>query len=147
MWERLSGPERFYVRMLDIEAGGAKKLDSYQNFAKAFRYGDYTAVMASLKANDARLKTAAEFKRSEFEGEFGKSPLRAVLYVLYELQQEVDIDEAIGHLRDLVPGFMSKREDLMALATAIAVMREAKVPEEAQAARILYNRIKNQRLG
>jgi len=33
--------------MLDIEAGGAKKLENYQNFAKAFRYGDYTAVITA----------------------------------------------------------------------------------------------------
>jgi putative DNA methylase len=59
LWERLTGPERFYLRMLDIEAGGAKKLDNYQNFAKAFRYSDYAATMGSMKANDARLKTAS----------------------------------------------------------------------------------------
>jgi putative DNA methylase len=147
LWERLSGPERFYLRMLDIEAGGAKKLDNYQNFAKAFRYGDYTAVMASMKANDARLKTALDLKRAEFEGEFGKSALRAVLFALYELQREVDIDEAIGHLRDLVPGYLSRRDDLMALASAIAAKREVKAPAEAQAARILLSRIKSQRLG
>jgi adenine-specific DNA methylase len=147
LWERLSGPERFYLRMLDIEAGGAKKLENYQNFAKAFRYGDYTAVMASTKPNDARLKTALELKRTEFEGEFGKSPLRAVLFALYELQREVDIDEAIGHLRDLVPGYLSRREDLMSLASAIASKREVKAPDEAQAARILFSRIKNERLG
>jgi adenine-specific DNA methylase len=47
LWERLSGPERFYLKMLDIEAAGLKKIDNYQNFAKAFRYGDYSAVMAS----------------------------------------------------------------------------------------------------
>jgi adenine-specific DNA methylase len=146
LWERLSGPERFYLRMLDIEAGGAKKLDSYQNFAKAFRYGDYSAVMASTKANDARLKTALELKRAEFESGFGKSPLRAVLFALYELQREVDIDEVIGHLRDLVPGYLSRRDDLMALATAIASKRETKAPAEAQAARILFSRIKNERL-
>jgi putative DNA methylase len=29
LWDRLLGPERFYLRMLDIEAGGAKKLDNY----------------------------------------------------------------------------------------------------------------------
>jgi hypothetical protein len=29
-----AGPERFYLRMLDIEAGGAMKLDNYQNFAR-----------------------------------------------------------------------------------------------------------------
>ncbi len=147
LWERLSGPERFYLRMLDIEAGGAKKLDNYQNFAKAFRYGDYGAVMGSTKANDARLKTALELKRSEFESEFGKSPLRAVLFALYELQRDVDIDEVIGHLRDLVPGYLSRREDLIALASVVAAKREAKVPAEAQAARILFSRIKNERLG
>jgi len=147
LWERLSGPERFYIRMLDIEAGGAKKLDNYQNFAKAFRFGDYTSLMASTKANDARLKTALELKRAEFEGEFGKSPLRAVLFALYELQREVDIDEVISHLRDLVPGYLTRREDLMALASAIAAKRELKLPAEAQAARILFSRIRNERLG
>ena len=147
LWERLSGPERFYLRMLDIEAGGAKKLDNYQNFAKAFRYGDYTAVMASTKPNDARLKTALELKRAEFEGEFGKSPLRAVLFALYELQHEVDIDEAISHVRDLVPGYLTRRGDLMALASAIAAKREVKAPAEAEAARVLFSRIKNERLG
>lgn len=147
LWERLNGPERFYLRMLDIEAGGAKKLDNYQNFAKAFRYGDYAATMGSMKPSDARLKTALEFKRSEFEGDFGKSALRAVLFALYELQRDVDIDEAISHLRDLVPGYLSRREDLMALATVIAAKRETTAPAEAQAARILFSRIKNERLG
>jgi putative DNA methylase len=147
LWERLSGPERFYLRMLDIESGGAKKLENYQNFAKAFRYGDYTAVMASTKPNDARLKTALELKATEFVSEFGKSPLRAILFALYELQREVDIDEVISHLRDQVPGYLTQREKLMALATAIASKRESKAPEEAQAARILLSRIKNERLG
>ncbi len=108
LWERLSGPERFYLKMLDIEAAGLKKIDNYQNFSKAFRYSDYGHVMASNKVNDARLKTAAELKRAEFEGEFGKSPLRAVLFALYELQIEVDIDEVTSHLRDLIPGYLTR---------------------------------------
>jgi putative DNA methylase len=147
LWERLSGPERFYVKMLDIEAAGLRKIDNYQNFAKAFRYGDYNIVMASTKANDARLKTALELKRTEFESEFGKSPLRAVLFALFELQIEVDIDEVTSHLRDLIPGYLTKREDLMALAAVIAAKRENKFPPEAQAARILLSRIRNERLG
>jgi putative DNA methylase len=103
--------------------------------------------MASTKPNSARLKTALELKRAEFDGEFGKSALRAVLFALYELQIEVDIDEATSHLRDLVSGYLTRREDLMALASVIAAKREAKHPEEAQAARILFTRIKNERLG
>ena len=147
LWERLTGPERFYLRMLDIEAGGAKKLENYQNFAKAFRYGDYLAVMGSVKPSDARLKTAMELKGQEFGGEFGKSALRAVLYALYELQRDVDVDEVLGHLKEMVPGYLSRREDLMALATAIGAKRGSLVPEEASAARILFGRIKNERLG
>jgi hypothetical protein len=147
LWERLSGPERFYLKMLDIEAAGLKKIDNYQNFAKAFRYGDYSALMASTKPNNARLKTALELRRTEFESEFGKSALRAVLFALYELQIEVDIDEVTSHLRDLVQGYLTRREDLMALASVIAAKREARNQEEAQAARILFTRIKNERLG
>ena len=72
MWERLKGTERFYLKMLDVEAAGAKKVDNYQNFAKAFRVADYRALMASTEPNAARLKTARDFKRSEFGGsEFG----------------------------------------------------------------------------
>jgi putative DNA methylase len=103
--------------------------------------------MASTKANDARLKTALDLKRAEFESEFGKSPLRAVLFALYELQTEIDIDEVTSHLRDLVPGYLTRREDLMALASVIAAKREGKHQEEAQSARILFTRIKNERLG
>ena len=147
LWERLSGPERFYFRMLDIEAAGLKKIDNYQNFAKTFRYADYTAVMASIKPNDARLKTASDFKRTEFDSDFGKSALRALLFALYEIQKEVDVDEAMGHLRDFVPGYFTRREDLMAMAAFVAAKREGGAPAEAQSARILLGRIKNERLG
>ena len=62
-WERLKGPERFYLKMLEIEAVGLKKLDNYQNFAKGLpRVATYTSLMASLRPNAARLKTASEFR-------------------------------------------------------------------------------------
>ena len=102
--------------------------------------------MGSNKPNDARLKTASEFKRAEFESEFGKSALRAVLFTLYELQQEVDIDDVMAHLHDLVNSYWSRREDVLALANIIALKRAERVPSEAEAARILANRIRNERL-
>lgn len=146
LWERCIGAERFYLKMVEMEAVGLKKLDNYQNFAKAFRVG-YGALMESLKANDARLRRAVDFKKAEFDGDFGKSPLRAVLFALYELQREVETDEVMAHLRDLVPGYMTRREDLMALCQYLAAKRESIAVEEAQAARILFARIKNERLG
>jgi len=147
VWERCIGPERFYLKMLDVEAEGIKKLDNYQNFAKAFRVGDYGSLMESMKANDARLKSATDFKKATFEGEFGSTPLRALLFALFELQREVDSDEVMAHLREMVPGYLNHREDLMAFCHYLASKREGKLPEEAGAARVLLTRIKNERLG
>jgi hypothetical protein len=54
-WAKLTGIERFYCRMLDMESVGAQKLDNYQNFAKAFRVADYSPVMGDMRPNHARL--------------------------------------------------------------------------------------------
>jgi putative DNA methylase len=147
IWEELTGSVRFYLKMMELEALGLKKLDNYQNFAKAFRIDNYNSMMASTKANDARLKTGYEFKKTEFEGEFGQSGLRAVLFALYELQKELDSDEVMSHLRDMVVGYHSRRDTLKALVHYIAAKREKTAPQEAEAARILLGRIQNERLG
>ena len=42
-WDRLQPAERFYLKMLDLEAQGVKTLDNYQNFAKAFKVRDFKA--------------------------------------------------------------------------------------------------------
>ena len=38
MWRDLGAPERFYVRMLDMEAKGSAKVADFQNFAKSFAF-------------------------------------------------------------------------------------------------------------
>ena len=47
MWRDLGSPERFYVRMLDMEAKGSAKVADFQNFAKSFAFGGYADLMAS----------------------------------------------------------------------------------------------------
>jgi putative DNA methylase len=105
--------------------------------------------MASTQPNAARLKTANDFKRSEFGGsEFGRSPLRALLYALYEVEREVDVDEARAHLRDLISDkYYRRRDDLVEMASYIARKRGSLVPQEAEAARVLAARIRSERLG
>lgn len=152
VWERLAGPERFYLRMLDIEAAGGKKLDNYQNFAKAFRVEDWQDLMASSKANDARLKSALELKSAQLDpqgptGTFRASPLRAILYALMELQKEVPPDEVLHHLRENVPAYYTRRPDLLALTDFLADRRDKPHPEEASAARILSGLLQNETLG
>jgi putative DNA methylase len=148
IWEKLTGPERFYLKMMELEAIGLMKLDNYQNFAKAFRVKNYTTLMASTKANASRLKTGYEFKKAAFDSELGQQSgcLRAVLFALYELQRDLDSDNVMNHLRDLVKEYYSRRDELKTLVHYISVKREKMYPQEAEAARILLGCIQNERL-
>jgi putative DNA methylase len=151
-WDRLSGAERFYLKLLDMEARGAKTLDNYQNFAKAFKVRDFQALMASKKANAARLKSAVEFGRTEMgEGsEFYQSVLRAVLYAIMELVKDIDSADVLAHLTLNIPDYysnMTQRDLAVELADYLAKHLEQLRPEEAAAARVLRELIKNQRLG
>ncbi|MGY3581451.1 putative DNA methylase [Bradyrhizobium sp. USDA 4341] len=148
LWEGLSGAERFYFKMMDIETTSLRKLDNYQNFAKAFRVDDYGSLMGSLEPNKARLKAAREFKKSGFEiPEFGPSVTRVILYAIYELESEAEGDEVLSHLRDMLPSYHSKRDDVAAIAEYIARKREKVDETESRAARILHGLIRNERLG
>ncbi len=151
-WDKLSAAERFYLKMLDMEGRGAKTLDNYQNFAKAFKVRDFKALLASHKANDARLKSAAEFGRAEMsEGsELHESVLRAVLYAVMELTKNVDGNEVIAHLTLNIPNYygdMTQREMAAEMADYLAKRLGDRRPEEASNARVLYELVKNQRLG
>jgi adenine-specific DNA methylase len=148
VWEQLVGSERFFFKMLDIETTGAKKLDNYQNFAKAFRVAKYDDLMGSMVPNEARLKSAKDFKKSGFEGsEFGASKSRALLFAIYELQNDVDGDDVLSHLRDMVPDYFSVRDDLAALADYVAKKRANIDEAESRAAAILHGLIRNERFG
>ena len=151
-WDKLSGAERFYLKLLDMEARGAKTLDNYQNFAKAFKVRDFQALMASKKANESRLKSAVEFARAEMsEGsELHESVLRAVLYAVMELVKNIDGAEVVAHLMLNIPdyyGNVTQRELAVELADYLARRLEQLRPEEATAARVLRELVKNQRLG
>jgi hypothetical protein len=148
VWEQLTGSERFFFKMLDIEETGAKKLDNYQNFAKAFRVTKYDDLMGSIEPNKARLKSAKEFKKAGFEAsEFGASKSRALLFAIYELQIDIDGDDVLSHLRDMVPDYFNVRDDLAALADYVAKKRANVDEPEARAAAILQGLIRNERFG
>ena len=151
-WKEFTGAERFYLKLLDLEAKGLKTLDNYQNFAKAFKVSDFRALMGNEKANEARLRTAVEFGKNEMsEGsELHQSVLRAVLYAIMELAKNVDGNEVLAHLVLNVPDYYSdqtQRDRVVELADYLAKKLETLRPDEASAARVLREMVKNQRLG
>ena len=151
-WDGFTGAERFYLKLIDLEGKGLQLLDNYQNFAKAFKVRDFRPLMASQKANKARLKSALEFGKTEMsEGsELHQSALRAVLYGMMELEKNVDGAEVLTHLTLNVPEYYAngtQRQLVAELADYFSKKLEILRPEEASAARVLRDLVRNQRLG
>src|SRR3990172_9870269 len=98
--------------------------------------------MASKRANAVRLKSAVEFGRTEMgEGsQLHQSVLRAVLYAVMELVNNIDSAEVLAHLVLNIPdyyGNMTQRDLAVELADYLAKRLEQLRPEEATAARVL----------
>ncbi|MGA8164313.1 MAG: hypothetical protein WB791_04715 [Waddliaceae bacterium] len=148
VWDNLKPAERFYLKLLDLETKGHKTLDNYQNFAKAFKVRDFTAILASKKANAARLKSSKEFGSSQISGEFemANTPLRGILYGLMELEKGVESEDVLHHLGDNIPDYMRKRDLVKEISKFLANRLATLRPEEAAFARVLRDLVHNERL-
>jgi putative DNA methylase len=149
LWLDLNGAERFYLKMMDIEESSEAKLDQFQNFAKAFRVGDYDDMMASKAPNNAKLKTAKKLgKTSMAEGiAFGRdSIVRLALRAIWRVGKEDEVEDVLDELRDLVPDYLRKRDTLRQIVTYVAAKRDRSDPDEARAARILSTAIQTERI-
>jgi putative DNA methylase len=149
-WEKFKPAERFYLKLIELESQGAKTLDNYQNFAKAFKVADFKPLMAQSKANAARLKSAVELGKQEMSdaAELGNTALRGVLYAIMELVKGDDGTDVLTHLSFNVESYFDPevREVLSELADYLASKLVELRPEEASAARVLRELIRNQRL-
>lgn len=155
-WQKLSPVERFYLKMVEMEYQGNKTLDNYQNFAKAFKVRHFDQLMSdSSKANAARLKLSTEFKGSLMSGdaEIAGTPLRALLYGMYLLSKETEIEDVLFQINDNCSNYLANRNLLTKMADYIAEKRAAlkssktfQPDVEASSARVLAEAIRNQRL-
>jgi len=148
VWEKCSGIERFYLKMLDMESKEIHVLSNYQNFAKAFKVRDYGTVMDEVKANHANLKSAAQLgKRGMTAGdEFGPTVLRSVLYAVYLLQEnKIKSEDVMHQLRDLVPDYFRERDRLTALADYVSKKTAKARPDESSNAMVLRDPVRSDR--
>lgn len=146
-WGKLSGIERFVLRMMDMETTGARKLDNYQNFAKAFRVQDYARLMASMAPNEARLKQVTEFASRDLTDstELGATRLGRLVIALQQMRADLEPQTIISQLQAEMPDFLEARPLLVDLLRFV----ELKAPEAdaRTAAEVLGARLKNQRFG
>lgn len=146
-WAKLAGIERFMLRMMDMETTGAAKLDNYQNFAKAFRVEDYTRVMGSMAANQARLKRVSEFESRDLTDstELGATRLGRLIIGVQQVLAETEPQAIVSQLQAEMADFLEVRLLLVDLLAFI----ERKAPDEQDraGAEVLGARLKNLRFG
>jgi putative DNA methylase len=147
-WEALAPAERFYLKLLELEARGNRTLDNYQNFAKAFRLPEFRFLMETARANDARLKGAVALGKSEMhEGSlFGGTHLRGLLYAIARLVADVEGETVLYELSVTVKGFHDHgvRQRLIDLTEYLSVQLLALRADEASAARVLGQLLRGQ---
>lgn len=133
LWRDLSGAERFYVKGIDAEKHGLHQVNTYQEYARVFGLtSGYTALMASAKANEARLKTASELGLRTFGdvAGFDVGVLRKVLEAIHVAVKETEAPEkGFAHLKNVLGAdYWTKREaagillDFLAECESIASM-------------------------
>jgi putative DNA methylase len=144
-WQIISGIQRFYLRMMDMETTGASKLDNYQNFAKAFRVEDYTKVMGNMTANKAKLKGISEFTSRDLSDstEFGATWLGQLAIGLQQLLADAEPQVVVSQLQAELPDFMEVRPVLIDLLLYIQKKSSDKLV--CSVSEVLANRLRNLR--
>ena len=144
-WSRLTGIQRFYLRMMDMETTGSSKLDNYQNFAKAFRVADYGKLMGSMAANSARLKRVTEFASRDLTDstEIGPTWLGRLIIGLQQFLEETEPAVVVGQIQADLPDFLEIRPLLIDMLSFFE--QKASEEEVRNTAEILGGRLKNLR--
>jgi putative DNA methylase len=123
MWKSLSGLERFYLKGLELEAHGENRVGAYQDLARGFRARDYDNLLASNKANEARLKTAGEFGRRDLGSTgFGSTLVRHCLFAAHKTRESEGTRDGLTWLKDRenVPDYWGNRERIVKILNYLA---------------------------
>jgi adenine-specific DNA methylase len=148
-WKMLIPEERFYIKGLDLEKSGIYQLGAYQELAKGFGVREYRDLLASTKANHARLKTAMEFGMRLIGGtdKFSNSLLRNVLAALHQAVKAEDTAAGRNWLRNELPSYWNQRNLIVEILNYIASLEHIENmshwKEEARYARLLAELVKN----
>ena len=148
-WRDLGSSERFYVRMLDMEAKGSTKVADFGTFAKAFAFAGYADLMASTDANAARLAGAADLKGRMLDGDgFAKTSFRQVLFAIWKTMERGDPKTGVTVLRaQYSADYWTRRQKLIGLAVYVAAKTARTRPEESAAAHELAETLKLDKVG
>lgn len=152
VWRLLDTMERLYFSGLELERHKEARQGAYQELAKGFGVADYRMLLADSGANQARFKTASEFKRAGLSGAgFSESLLRHVLFAVNETARAEHPRDGLAYLRVERPDYWTRHDDIVAMLEYLAAARgNAAVPhwqKDAEAASVLAGAVRNDYVG
>lgn len=158
VWTELNPTERFYVKGLELERQGEARYAAFQELARGFGVHDFRDLLASDRANEARLKTAAELRarnlkragttdRAEDRGmeEFAGGLVRHALYGVHLAMQQDDVRAPLPWFKDNVPDYWQRQRLVIALLDYLAEQKTPKRLTEAEWAVKLAGAVRNHR--
>lgn len=122
LWKDLSNAEKFYIKGLESEKHGNYQISTYQEFARGFNIGGYSQMMASEKANIARLKTPVEMAGRTINEvpDFENSLLRTVFMGIFTgIKEDENPSRALGYIKNELPNYWDKRDMIKQLLSFI----------------------------
>ncbi len=122
LWKDLSNAEKFYIKGLESEKHGNYQISTYQEFARGFNIGGYSQMMASEKANTARLKTPDEMAGRTINEvpDFENSLLRTIFMGIYTgIKEDENPSRALGYIKNELPNYWDKRDMIKQLLSFI----------------------------
>ncbi len=147
-WKSLTADERLYLKGVELEKHGEFRNGAYQELAKGFGVRDYNFLYAKTKSNEARFKTASEFKRSHLKSEgFDQSLVRHLLFAVFETASKETVQEGLSYLKVEVPDYWNTRKRSLEILRYLSRLEH--IPhlphwqKDAEAARILAGAVEN----
>lgn len=150
VWKQCKPEERLYIKGIEVESHGDKRVGVYQEFARGFGVREYRDLLSSDAANEARLKTPSELKGRDLEnGSLGSSLVRYLLYAIYQTAAEQNNPEpSLKWLLDKYPGtaFDDKKKAMLNILDFIIGTPGASMThwkQDVDAARVFRTRLDN----
>ncbi len=122
LWKDLSNAEKFYIKGLESEKHGNYQISTYQEFARGFNISGYGQIMASERANTARLKTPFEIAGRTINDvpDFENSLLRTVFMGIYTgIKEDENPSKALGYIKNELSDYWDKRDMIKQLLSFI----------------------------
>lgn len=151
LWKDLTNAEKFYVKGLESEKHGNYQIGTYQEFARGFNIGSYGKLMASEKANSARLKTPFEMAGRSLNDipDFEKSLLRTIFMGIYTgIKEDENPTKALGYIKNELSGYWERRDMIKQLLSFIKDTKDidnmaSHWEQSANMAELLYSLVSN----